>query len=391
MKNQVAEWLKDILMKIGIDEGAADLAEQFITLIIIILIAFIINFILRNVIIRIILRGIKFTNISNEIKKHINRALCRIVDFILGVVILSLLPAVFHSATSKLLIVLTRIGEVILVFICISIVNCFIKIVYEVTSNNKKYKQKPIKGFFQILQIIVYIIGFIIIIAIIIHKSPAGLLTGLGASAAVLSFIFKDTILGFISGIQLSANDMIRPGDWIVVENSPANGTVIDMTLIAITVQNFDNTFVNVPTYSLITGPFQNWRGMVDSGARRMTIGINIDMDSVKICTAEQLESLGKLIEIPAKDKNLITNIELYRMFMTTYLQKNPNISKEQLIMVRYLAPTTQGIPLQLYCFSNNTNWVIYEGIQAEVTEYAIAMCPTFGLKIFQTLATLPK
>lgn len=390
MKNKAAEWLRNTMVSIGIDEGTANIMEQFITVLVIVLMAVIVNFILRYIFITLLSAALdKFTT-NLEIRSQINKVLKRSITLILAVLVTLFLPAAF-PADSKLLFILLRICIIATICIIIVLINTFLKIGYEVISKKKKYKQKPIKGFFQILQIIVFCIGAIVIVAVIIDKSPAGLLTGLGAFAALLSFIFKDTILGFISGIQLSSNDMIQPGDWITVQDSIANGVVIDITLITVKVQNFDNTIVTVPTYSLITTPFQNWRGMMDSGGRRIMVAINIDISTVKFCSPEEAQQLSELVQVPSHPDSQLTNLEMFRIYLTSYLHRNPHVNNDILTMVRYLAPTPQGIPVQIYCFSRNKNWVIYEGVQAEILEHAIAMCPRFGLKIFQTLSGIPQ
>lgn len=390
MRNKAAEWLRDAMVSIGIDEGTASIMEQFITVLVIVLIAVIVNFILRYIFITLLSTALdKFTT-NLEIRSQINKVLKRSITLILAILVTLFLPAAF-PADSKLLFILLRICIIATICIIIVLINTFLKIGYEVISKKKKYKQKPIKGFFQILQIIIFCIGAIVIVAVVIDKSPAGLLTGLGAFAALLSFIFKDTILGFISGIQLSSNDMIQPGDWITVQDSIANGVVIDITLITVKVQNFDNTIVTVPTYSLITTPFQNWRGMMDSGGRRIMVAINIDISTVKFCSPEEAQQLSELVQIPSHPDSQLTNLEMFRIYLTSYLHRNPHVNNDILTMVRYLAPTPQGIPVQIYCFSRNKNWVIYEGVQAEILEHAIAMCPRFGLKIFQTLSGIPQ
>ncbi len=389
MNNKFREWIKDKLMQLSIEEGKADLLEHILTIFAIVGIAYILNYTLKKILIKLIAKGLHKITTNKLIQTHINKALHRVVDLTIALLIISSLPVIF-STTGKWYLFLSRSLSIAIVCIMASILILAIKVGYEVIRRKKAYKQKPIKGFMQIIEIIIYFIGVIIIVAIIINKSPAGLLTGLGAFAAVISFIFKDTILGFISGIQLSSNDMIRPGDWITVENSLANGVVTDITLITVKVQNFDNTVVTVPTYSLITTPFQNWRPMVESGGRRITVALNIDINSISFCSKQELEELGNIVQLPTIDGIKLTNLELYRIYLTTYLHKNPNVNKRLLIMVRYLAPTAQGVPIQLYCFSNNTNWIIYEGIMAEILEHAIATCNRFNLKIFQTLSSLP-
>lgn len=385
MKNTASQWLKELLVKLGIEEGLADQMEQFITLLFIIIIVTIIGILLRIIFLAITKKLLVRFPLSTKANHYIETILKRIVNIILFIIVFLLLPAAFDPG-NKLLVILLKACVIGIIVYILTIINTLLKIGYDVISKKKRYKQRPIKGFLQILQITVYFIGAIIIIATIINKSPAGLLTGLGAFAAVLSFIFKDTILGFISGIQLSYNDMVKPGDWITVNNSLANGVVVDISLITVKVQNFDNTIVNVPTYSLITTPFQNWRGMEESGGRRITLTYNIDMLSVRFCTPTDLERYQELIQIPKEADAQITNLELYRMYLLKMILNNPQINKELTLMVRYLQAGPEGIPIQIYCFSKNKSWVTYEGIQAAVLEQAVAMAGVFQLTLFQTV-----
>ena len=283
---------------------------------------------------------------------------------------------------SKLLGLMMRLNAIAITIMFTEILNVIVKVTYAFLSSKPKYRKTPLKGVMQILQIVLIFIGVIIVVAILLDKSPTKLLTGLGAFAAVLSFIFKDTILGFVSGIQLSSNDMVRTGDWIVVQGTLANGVVIDITLITVKVQNFDNTIVTVPTYSLVTSSFQNWRGMEEGGGRRMTVNINIDMDYVHFCTPDELERLGAMVQIPAKSGR-VTNLELYRTYLATYIHRHPEINNTILTMVRYMDPTSTGLPVQIYCFTKNTGWAIYEGVKSQITGHAIAVAREFGLKIF--------
>lgn len=282
----------------------------------------------------------------------------------------------------KIISLLMRLDAIAITGMFMAILNVLLKVTYEMLSCKVKYRKTPLKGVFQIMQIVMLFIGGIIIVAILLDKSPAKLLTGLGAFAAVLLFIFKDTILGFVSGIQLSSNDMLRTGDWIVVPSTLANGVVTDISLITVKVQNFDNTIVTLPTYSLVTSSFQNWRGMDESGGRRMTVNLNIDMDHVHFCTPDELSQLSRQVQLPAHAEH-ITNLELYRIYLATYIHRHPGINNGILTMVRYLDPTSTGLPVQIYCFTRNKSWAIYEGVKSQITEHAIAMAPQFGLKIF--------
>lgn len=302
-----------------------------------------------------------------------------VTAILLGTIIV--IPMIWDKG-HKVVSLIMRLNAIAITGMFMAIINVFLSVTYELLNSKVKYKKTSLKGVFQIVQITVTFIGVIVIIAILMDKSPAKLLTGLGAFAAVLSFIFKDTILGFVSGIQLSANDMVRPGDWIVVPGTPANGTVTDISLITVKVQNFDNTIVTVPTYSMVSSSFQNWRGMDESGGRRMTINLNIDMDYVHFCTPDELQQMGQMVQLPAQTEN-ITNLELYRTYLATYIHRHPAINNTILTMVRYLDPTSTGLPVQIYCFTRNKNWAIYEGVKSQITEHAIAVAPQFGLKIF--------
>ena len=302
-----------------------------------------------------------------------------VTAILMGAIII--VPLIWEKE-NKFVNLLLRFDAIAITAMFMTILSVVLNVTYELLNSRPKYKKVPLKGMVQIIKIVIFFVGGIIIVAILLDKSPTKLLTGLGAFAAVLSFIFKDTILGFVSGIQLSSNDMVRKGDWIVVPSTLANGTVIDISLITVKVQNFDNTIVTVPTYSLVSSSFQNWRGMDESGGRRMTINLNIDMDYVHFCTPDELASYNSLVQLPAHSEN-ITNLELYRIYLTTYIHRHPGINNSILTMVRYMDPTSTGLPVQIYCFSANKNWVIYEGMKSQITEHAIAMAPKFGLKIF--------
>ncbi len=378
------QFIKEILVKLGLEEGSANKFEQIIKVLIIMAIVAVVGFILKMAFVFIKKMILAKFNFGNNSSKNVEKIIWRTIGILLLTLTFHLLPlALEHGTLLSLLLKADLIGIIIC---CISIINTLLTTGYETINRKDKYKQQPIKGFMQIIQIGIYFIGAIVIIATIMNRSPLGLLTGLGAFAAVLSFIFKDTITGFIAGIQLSYNDMVRTGDWITVNGTMANGVVKDISLITVKVQNFDNTIVNVPTYSLMTTPFQNWRGMEESAGRRITLTFNIDTESVKFCTPLELETYSQYVKIPhdAASQKFITNLELYRMFLLKMLLANPQINTSLTIMVRYLQSGPDGIPLQLYCFSKNKDWVAYEGIQAAILEQAIGSANKFDISIFQ-------
>jgi miniconductance mechanosensitive channel len=269
-------------------------------------------------------------------------------------------------------------------------------------------KTRPIKGYIQIVKIIVFTLGAILILANLFGiKNPAGIIGGLGAFSAVLLLVFKDPILGFVGGIQLSANNMLMPGDWISMPKYNADGTVIDIALTTVKVQNWDKTISTIPTYSLITDSFKNWRGMEESGGRRIKRSVNIDMKSVKFCTPEMIEKYKKIqvlknyIETTEKvleeyneanniDNSVVvngrrqTNLGVFRAYLREYLHRHPLIHDKMTFLIRHLSPGETGIPMEIYVFSKIQEWDKYENLQADIFDHILAVIPEFDLSVFQ-------
>ena len=265
----------------------------------------------------------------------------------------------------------------------------------------------PLKGIVQALKIVAWIITIILVLSALLNKEPLYFLGGLTALSAILLLIFKDAILGLVSGVQLSINDLVRVGDWITIPGQDADGTVIDILLTTIRVQNWDNTIVNIPAYNLVANSFTNWRGMQDSGARRIKRAINIDVKTVRFLTDEDIDKLSHLNLLKdylARKKEKInklnktadeynrhklSNIGTFRAYCYEYLKNNPHISDKFTCMVRQLAPTSEGIPLEIYAFSNDTNWETYEGIQADIFDHFLSIIGLFDLKVYQRISTM--
>ncbi|MEE8593130.1 MAG: mechanosensitive ion channel domain-containing protein [Candidatus Bipolaricaulota bacterium] len=269
-------------------------------------------------------------------------------------------------------------------------------------------KQVPVKGFVQVIKLAVYFLAAVLAISIVLQKSPLLLLSGLGALTAVLMLIFKDAILGFIAGIQLTLNKMVARGDWIEMPKYGADGDVIDIALTTVKVQNWDKTITTIPMYALISDSFKNWRGMSESGGRRIKRSIAIDMNSIQFCTDEMLESYSKIQllagYIDRKRKELkehndgrgvdasslingrrLTNVGMLRRYIVEYLKNHPMISQEMTFLVRQLAPTDRGLPLEIYVFSTDKVWKNYEDIQADIFDHIVAVIPHFHLRVYQT------
>ena len=304
-------------------------------------------------------------------------------NFIVGIALTATLPMLAYEGTT-LYNIAAKVCNIYIIVIFVKLCCGVLTSLYQISSQAKKTKNHTIQGVFQMLKIVVICIGLIYITSIVIDKDPTNLLAGLGASAAVLMLVFKDSIMGLVAGVQLSANDMLRPGDWITMEKYGADGMVQDVSLTTVKVQNWDKTITTIPPYALVSESFQNWRGMFDSGGRRIKRSIFIDMNSVAFCTAEQAKSLA--------DKGLITdihdnmvNLTIFREWVEAWLKNHRKVNKGMTTMVRQLQPTAQGLPLELYFFFDGTAWVDYEHLQAEVFEFLLATLPQFGLKAFQS------
>jgi miniconductance mechanosensitive channel len=268
-------------------------------------------------------------------------------------------------------------------------------------------RRRPLKGFVQLAQIAVYILGAIIVVGILLDRSPVILLSGLGAMTAVLLLIFKDTLLSLVASIQLSGQDMVRVGDWLEMPQFGADGDVIDVALYTVTVQNWDKTITTIPTHRLITDSFKNWRGMSESGGRRIKRSVNVDINSIRVLTDQEVERFKgfallkdyvetKESDLNAYNRNLgdpgeagvnlrrLTNVGTFRAYIRNYLQHHPKIHQDMTLIVRQLQPGTEGLPIEIYTFTNDTDWVAYEGIQADIFDHIYAIAPEFGLRLYQ-------
>lgn len=299
--------------------------------------------------------------------------------------------------------VLRRLVDIWLIIVTLFIITSLLNAINKIYESYPVSKNRPITFFIQLIKVFLYTVVVITVVSVLVNKSPEHLIVGLSAFAAVLLLIFKDSILGFVAGIQLTSNNMIRIGDWIQMDKNNANGVVLEVNLYTVKVQNWDMTISMVPTYQLVSESFTNWRGMQESGGRRIKRSVNIDIYSVHYLTNEDLENLkqsallksyieGKMKELNEYnasvenplDKRRLTNIGTFREYMEAWLAANPNINLDMTHMVRQLQPTPTGIPLEIYCFSAQKQWVIYERVQADIFDHLFAILPLFKLKVFQ-------
>ena len=297
------------------------------------------------------------------------------------------LPLVLTHSPGQLSFLL-KVCNIYLVVVSLLFVSAFLHSLYEISEEHKKLRNRPLKGVFQMFDLLAFVVGLILIISIIIDKSAISVLAGLGASAAILMLIFKDTILGLVAGVQLTANDMLRPGDWITMQKYGANGYVREVSLTTVKVQNFDKTITTIPPYLLVSDSFQNWRGMWAAGGRRMKLSVNIDANTVRFCSADDIARFVEKGYVSASqyaDAGFpVSNTQVYRDFMIGYMRSHPDVNKDLMIMVRMLQPTPEGLPVELYCFCSFTEWAPFEMFQSSMLDYAVVMAREFGLGIFQ-------
>jgi miniconductance mechanosensitive channel len=303
-----------------------------------------------------------------------------------------------------------RFAMVFFVLAGVWILDSILLAVREIYSKSEMATRRPIRGYLDVVKITAYIMAGIFIVSILTNKSPWGVLSILGGFTVVLMLVFKDTILGFVASIQLSGHDMVRIGDWIEMPKYGADGDVIDVSVHTVKVRNWDKTITTIPTYSLVSDAFKNWRGMSESGGRRIKRALHIDLNSIKFCTDEMLERFKKFSllrdyissrqeeiihynqEHSADTSELIngrrqTNIGVFRAYIIAYLKNHPKIHKNMTFLVRHLEPTENGLPVQIYVFSNDQVWANYESIQADIFDHLLAAVPEFELRVFQNPA----
>lgn len=350
------------------------------------LVAYVADVIFRRGIIPVVKKVIASTKASWDDVLFNSTLLTDLSRLVTPILIAALMP-LFFSENNITLEFLLKVNTIYLIVLIAKSLCTFLSALYELSNQRDNLKNQPIKGVYQMLKIVVICIALIIIVSILIDKNPSYILTALGASAAVLMLVFKDTILGLVAGVQLSANDMLRPGDWITMSKYGADGDVIEVTLTTVKVQNWDKTITTIPPYALVSDSFQNWRGMRESGGRRVKRSVYLDMRSITFCTEEQMAeftSRGWLEGLNREDE-FVVNLHVFRNYLEKFLRQHSRVNQNMMIMVRQLQPTAQGLPLELYFFSNGTDWVPYEHLQSEIFEHVFAVLPTFGLRVFQS------
>lgn len=399
----MVSYIYKLLLSYGFHEGwAIALANGAVVIFIFLLCTFAYLFV-KNVLVRAIKAYVKASkNKWDDIL--IQKGLLERIAKLAPAIIIHALAGVFPAYQDWI----ERLAYAYIIFISILALDLLLDAIEGIYRTLEVSKEKPIKGFLQVIKIILYIVAGVLIICVLINRSPWLLLSGIGALSAVLLLIFQNSILGFVAGVQLTSNDMVRLGDWIEMPKYDADGEVIDITLHTVKVQNWDKTITTIPSYALISDSFKNWRGMQESGGRRIKRSIYIDMISIRFCTDDMLERFEKIhylvdyindkekeIEEYNKENKMdstqlvngrrMTNIGTFRAYVQVYLNNHPKLNKGMPIMVRQLAPGQYGIPIEIYAFTNDIAWANYESIQGDIFDHILAIIPQFDLKIFQS------
>lgn len=403
--------IDSLLKKCGLPYN--DTIEEFIYIVIVIGIAFGLGWIVSKIAILITNKMKWFKSASKSGSVLAEKTLLKVSRIIPPIVFLSLIPFAF-SSESKIPNIIIRIALIYLIITIILAINGILNFLWKKYDEVSNTHNHPLKGLPQIAKGLIWLIGIIIIISIMVNKSPLALFTGLGAFAAVVMLVFKDSILGLVAGVQLSQNDMLRVGDWIVVPGTPANGIVADVSLTVVKVKNWDNTLAMLPPYTLVSTSFQNWRAMYESGKRQINRSYNISSNSIHAPSFELLEKLKEIsllkdfitlkqsqlndgiIENTRNSKGAVngtidTNLGLFRAYLTIYLNNHPLVAHDALLIVNELEPTSQGVPIRLYCYTTVTDWVSHESVQSEIFEHLALMAPVFELELYQLPTDISK
>ena len=383
----LGSWMNEILIDWGIDPKLANMFDETIIAVLMIGVSIGLDYLCQAIFVGGMRRYTKRAPHQWNTLLMKRKVVHHLIHVLPGILVYFLLPLAFVRG-KEILEFSQKICAVYIIAAILFTINGLLLVMLDVYNAKDKQKSRPMKGFVQVLQVLLFFIGGIIIIAVLLDKSPMTLFAGLGASAAVLMLGFKDSILGFVAGVQLSANDMLRIGDWISLPNDTANGTVEEITLNTVKIRNWDNTISTVPPYTLVNNSFQNWRGMQESGGRRVNKNIYLDMTTLKFCTPDMLDVIRKDVPLMADyqpaEGEVPTNAQLYRIYIERYLRSLPVVNQDLDLIISQKEPTTYGVPVQVYFFSRNKVWKEYERIQSDIFDHLLVMVGKFALKLYQ-------
>jgi miniconductance mechanosensitive channel len=404
--NDLAIWFKDLFVHAGFSYSFSSFLSTIALVLIVILLSWFSNIIAKAIILKVVTRIVKKTAVTWDDIFLEQKVFTRLSHFAPALVIWFMAAWALKAYPSWFLVV-QKLTYIYMVIIGMVVINSFIEAWHEIYKTLPIARHRHIKGYVQLLKIIIVVVAILVIVSVIFKKDISTLIAGLGAMAAVLIFVFKDTLLGLVASIQLSADKMLKVGDWISIPRRDVDGIVSDITLNTVKVENFDKTIITVPTYSLVNDSFQNWKGMEEAGIRQVKRSVFIDLKSVRFLDKELKDKLYRVpalkdfieskeiksdlsgkdfdtTESPFFNSSQITNLGIFRFYTEAYLRQLPNVDRSQAIIMRQLPFEGNGLPLQLNLFTKNTEFISYENLQSEIVEHLLAIMNEFGLKAFQ-------
>jgi miniconductance mechanosensitive channel len=389
-KENLGVAIEKILMNWGVGFETAEIIAVFVILILITLVAWLLDFITRHVLLGALRKVIRKSKTKWDDVLLEKKLFKRIAHFAPAILVYYTIDYAFPDI-EVLTTIIEKGAQIYMIVISIMVINAFLNGLNEIYDmSTGKERGTSIKSYIQVVKIIAYAIFIVAILSILLDIKVGAIFASIGAITAVLMLIFRDSILGLVAGIQLSANDMVRIGDWISMPTHNADGPVIEITLNTVKIQNWDKTIATIPTYALVSQAFNNWRGMEESGGRRIARSISLDINSIHYCSENEIEQMAKIpgiddiIELLKKNNEPLTNSAIYRRHMLEYMVGNKDIYDSMICMVRYLEPSSKGLPVQFYTFSKIQSWVNYEQVQARLLDHAMSVVHKFNLRVFQ-------
>lgn len=401
-----ALFVAPVLEQWGLSTAWSIAAERVLLISIVLAVAVVANLLLRTIITRVFHRVFMKTRITWDNRLVERGTLLRLSRIAPALLFYASAPLVAPELP-WLVEAIQRISAVWIIMVAASTVNSVVDVLHDEYQQTEAAAKRSIKSFIQLAKVVIFLVAGILALTTVLDQSPLGILSGFGALSAVLMLVFRDSILGFVSGVQLAANNMVQIGDWIEMPKYDADGDVVDITLQTIKVQNWDKTFTTIPVYALVSDSFRNWRGMSESGGRRIKRSINIDMHSVRFVDDDlfqtmyryrrirpyleqrkaEIDAYNREHEIDLEDTvsgRRMTNLGVFRRYVTEYLTEHPQIKKDMTFLVRQLQPGPTGIPIEIFVFSADQRWSFYEGIQADIFDHLLAVIPEFDLRVYQ-------
>ena len=407
--NEISNWSLQLLQSLGVAGIWAKYINLIILLIVLTALVFVVQYLTRIILKSLLDRFGKIARtqfLENLAKRRFPHFLAMVLPYSL---VKGSIPIIFDQFP-RTMVLFNKLIDIFLIFYVIWLLMSVLNAFFDTISKKPRMRDKPLESYAQVIKIVLYCIAFIVLFSILTGQNPAHILTGLGALSAVLMLVFKDPILGFVASIQVSANDMVRIGDWITMPKYDADGDVFEISLTTVKIRNFDKTITTIPPYSLVSESFQNWRGMEETGGRRLKRSVFVKQSTIRFMKDEELKELERIGLIAdyirsrseeideynmqkGVDKSLsingrnLTNMGLYRQYIKNYLKSHPGVHKDLLLIVRQLQPTSKGLPLELYFFTSTTAWIQYEDIVSDVFDHVTAAAQYFDLQLYEDVS----